>query len=516
MADPIRILLLLSAADAPAILAELAKGGDLFETRRVETHEDYVSSLDSFKPALILSDYALEAAEGRAALETLRTRGTDVPFIFVSDVIHEESLVDVMKMGAADYVFHHQLSRLPHSVTRALREASERAELKTAQARAVDEDRLKALGQMASGIAHDFNNALTPVLGFSEILLNHPEYLDNKTLVNEYLQIMNTASKDAMNIVARLREFYRKRQKAETFLPLDLKQICEQAVLLTRPKWKNQALANGAVIRFETELEGLPKIAGNDSALREVLTNMIFNAVDAMPQGGAITLKGWPEEGFVRLYLSDTGNGMSEEARKHCFEPFFTTKGTAGTGLGLSMVYGVMKRHEGTIEVQSELGKGTTFVMRLPVWKEIARPAGPIKAPAAGIGKALDILVVDDEPNVRRVVQEYFAGDGHRVTTADDAREGFLKFEAGRFDLVVTDWAMPGEYTAERMTAEIKRLSPATPIILLTGFGEIMKAKGQEPSAVDYVLAKPPTLLSVREAVRHVFSGASANGTDAH
>jgi len=506
--NSIRLLLLEDVdADVALIRTELAKSGTPFDFRQAATRDSFLRELDEFKPHLVLSDYAVEAWDGRAALEAVREKRPDVPFIFVSWDIHEDSLFEAMQKGATDYVFKNQLSRLTFSVFRALREARERVELIQTHQQVNDQERLRALGQMASGISHDFSNALTPVLGFTEILLNHPEFLDDKNLLNEYLQIMNTAARDAMNIVGRLRDFYRKRQKIETFLPLDLRQIVEQAVLLTRPKWKNQALANGAIIRVETDLQDLPKIAGDDTSLREVLTNLIFNAVDAMPRGGVLTFTGTAEGDTVKLEIADSGQGMPEEVRQRCFEPFFSTKGKAGTGLGLSMVYGVVKRHDGQIDVRSEPGKGTTFVITFPAYAP-APAARTAEAPReSGVlhARSLDVLIVDDEPMVREVMKQYFMGDGHRAETAVDAAEGLDRFKSGKFDLVVTDWAMPGA-PVEGMTAEIKRLSPRTPVIVLTGFGEMIRARGAGAHGVDCILSKPPTLLSVREAVASVLS----------
>jgi signal transduction histidine kinase len=501
----IRILMLEeSAADAELLETELRRAGLQFVSKRASGQDEFVGALDDFQPQIVLSNYQIEGFDGLTALELVRKKRRDVPFIFVSWTVHEDSVIDAMKRGATDYVFKDQLQRLPLSMIRALRETEERAELRRAQQKAIEQERLGALGQMASGIAHDFSNALTPVLGFSELLIDHPEYWNDKQLLSEYLHMINTSAKDAMHIVGRLREFYRKRQKVEVMLPIDLRQIVEQAVLFTRPKWKDQALAAGVIIRVETELMDLPRVAGNDSALREVLTNLIFNAVDAMPKGGTISFNAYSDQGQVVLEASDTGTGMSEEVRSHCFEPFYSTKGRRGTGLGLAMVYGVVRRHDGTITVESEAG--TKFILRLPVY----RPSNEKKSdgaadmlPMATAVRPFRVLVVDDEPLVRQVLRDYLCGDGHAVETACSAEEGLAKFSAGTYDVVLTDWAMPGK-RGDELTAEIKERSPKTPVIMLTGFGELMKAKGETVPGVDVLLSKPPTLAAVREAVLRV------------
>ena len=366
-----------------------------------------------------------------------------------------------------------------------------------------DQERFRALEKMARGIAHDFNNALMPVVGFTEILLGNPKYLEDKERLSEYLNLIHAAGQDAMKIVARLRDFYRKRQKNELLLPMDVRQIVEQAVFLTRPKWREEALSRGVAIKVETDVSNLPKILGNDSDLREALIDLIFNAVDAMPAGGSISISGREEEKYLILDIADTGIGMTEEVRKHCLDPFFTTKGLRGAGLGLAMVYGVVKRHEGTIQVRSEPQKGSVFTLRLPL-----SPRGDLLngflSPRTSLSgaaiKHLHFLAVDDEPMVLRVIKEYLAEDGHTVETAKDGQEGLVKFRGGNFDLVVTDWAMPG-LSGDKLAAQIKQDSPSTPVIMLTGFGELIRAKGEKIAGVDLLLNKPPTLSAMREAV---------------
>src|SRR5581483_3574139 len=176
-----------------------------------------------------------------------------------------------------------------------------------AQHRVVQQERLRALGEMASGVAHDFNNALGVVLGFSEILLDQPSDLDDKTLTTKYLQFINTAAKDGTRIVSRLKEFYRRREENEVFRPVQIGPVVEQAVALTKPRWKGQAEASGRSIRVETSLKKTATFLGNESDLRELLTNLIFNAVDAMPEGGTITIKTDQEKDSVVLTLADTG-----------------------------------------------------------------------------------------------------------------------------------------------------------------------------------------------------------------
>jgi signal transduction histidine kinase/CheY-like chemotaxis protein len=379
-------------------------------------------------------------------------------------------------------------------------------ELKTTQQQVIQQERLSAIGQMASGIAHDFNNALTPILGFTDLLIENPAVLQNKDETQRCLSMLRTAAQDATSVVHRLREFYRPLESNEEFPVIDLTKIVEQAVALTEPKWRHQAQASGVTIDVATRLENVPLVAGEESALREVLTNLIFNAVDAMPDGGLITLKTATENDEAILSVSDTGAGMTEAVRQRCLEPFFSTKGALGTGLGLSMVYGIIERHRGKLDIQSAPGQGTTFTIRMPL-AALMSAAQLGAAPDVKAGQALNVLVVDDEPRVREVLSMYLACDGHRVTTANSGREGLQRFKTQRFDLVVTDRAMP-EMSGDQMASFIKQANPNIPVVLLTGFGALIEVTGAQPRDVDVVLSKPISLNALRKTIENLLHAA--------
>ena len=366
--------------------------------------------------------------------------------------------------------------------------------LKAAQHHVVQQERLRALGQMASGVAHDFNNALVPILGFSDLLLMSPETLADAAKARVYLQNIQTAASDAASVVARLREFYRSSSADAEMVPVDLCKMVEQAVALTRPRWRDQAQAAGATIEIKTELEPVPAISGEESALREVLTNLIFNAVDAMPTGGTLTLRTRRVSDGSLVEVEDSGTGMTAEVRRHCLEPFFSTKGERGTGLGLSMVFGIVQRHGGVVDIRSTLGEGTTFCITLP--PDHAAPAAvPVAAP---VQRGLRVLLVDDEEPVRTTLAAALAHDAHRVTLAEHGVEGLRHFMAESFDLVITDRAMPG-MSGEQMAAAMKQVHPRTPVIMLTGFGHFLE-KEKFP-AVDVLASKPVSISTLREAI---------------
>ncbi|HTS19710.1 MAG TPA: PAS domain S-box protein [Verrucomicrobiae bacterium] len=374
-------------------------------------------------------------------------------------------------------------------------------ELKAAHNQVVQQERLRALGTMASGIAHDFNNALAAILGFTELLCHRPENLSDTKKTLRYLQMMNTAAQDAGIVVNRLREFYRQREEGDVFTPVDLNKLIEQSISLTQPKWKNQAEAKGVTIQIATKQGEVPRVIGSEPDLREALTNLIFNAVDAMPNGGSITVRTRAQASRVELEVTDTGTGMTEDVRQRCLEPFFTTKGDRGTGLGLSMVYGIVQRHQGTVEIDTTLGKGTTFRLSLPAAQQ-TKAANTDESTTAKV-RPLSILLVDDEEIVRQILREYLVGDGHTVDSASNGPEALDKVPKTPFDLVILDRAMPG-MSGDQVALGIKAVRPDLPVILLTGFGNMMQAAGETPPGIDLILSKPVTIAGLRSGLAQV------------
>jgi signal transduction histidine kinase len=407
--------------------------------------------------------------------------------------------VDEIVAGSMENVTRRQKAEEDlHATNRELAKAL--AELKATQKQVIQQERLSAIGQMASGIAHDFNNTLTPILGFSELLLNNEAVLQNPKQARRFIEMLRTSAQDAASVVSRLREFYRPAEANAEFPAVDLTRIVQQAVSLTEPKWKTQAQASGIHIEIKTIFRDAPLVAGEEPALREVLANLIFNAVDAMPQGGRINIEVALEDGKVVLRVGDTGTGMSEEVRQRCLEPFFSTKGERGTGLGLSMVYGIIERHRGQLEIESEPGKGTTFIIRLPCADATAQAARATDIhPVARVG-ALAVLVVDDDERVCEVVAEYLRTDGHRVVVVTSGGAAVAEVREKKFDVVFLDRAMP-EMSGDQAAELIKQLQPDLPVIMLTGFGALIEVTGSRPRAVDAVLGKPVTLAMLRQTL---------------
>jgi signal transduction histidine kinase/CheY-like chemotaxis protein len=394
-------------------------------------------------------------------------------------------------------------------------------ELRQTQQAVMQHERLRALGQMASGIAHDINNALSPVSGYTELLLSTEPNLTERG--KKYLQHIRTASDDIAQIVARLREFYRRRAEGQPTQAVQFNSLIREVVELTRPRWRDISQERGVAVEIKLDLElNLPEIAGASSELRDALTNLIFNAVDAMPTGGLITLrtrlnkptaigKAGPSAGHVVVEVTDTGLGMDDETRKRCLEPFFSTKGKRGTGLGLAMVYGAVQRHDGAIEIESQRGQGSTFRLIFPVRKtgDTDRKGRP---PVAGTAPPLNILFVDDEPLLRDLLREILEMDGHTVHAADGGQAGLDAFRnasrIGRpFDVVITDLGMP-HLDGRELTHLLKKESPATPVIMMTGWGSLMNGGKDLRAPVDGLLSKPPKLQELQQVLWRVTSRA--------
>lgn len=379
-------------------------------------------------------------------------------------------------------------------------------ELQQTQQQALQQERLRALGQVASGVAHDFNNALAKIIGFTDLLLSAPGRLTDPVKLTGYLDMINTAAHDAANVVTRLREFYRKRDDTEVFQPLDLNRVVQKAVSLTEPKWRQQAQASGVTVTVHTDLAAVSAVPGNEADLREALTNLIFNAVDAIvaaSRDGSVTLRTRAADGKVALEIADTGCGMTEEVRQRLFEPFFTTKGERGTGLGLAAVFGIVQRHGGEITVASDPGRGTTFRVMLPT---DARPVATVAPVGESVRpRPLRVLLAEDEPVLREIEVEYLTGDGHQVVTADNGRDALEKFAAAQFDLVVADQAMP-EMNGAQLAAAVKRIAPDLPVIMVTGFGDLLEATSGPPGGADLIVGKPLTQAALRRAIVQVIS----------
>jgi signal transduction histidine kinase/CheY-like chemotaxis protein len=377
-------------------------------------------------------------------------------------------------------------------------------DLKMAQDHLVQTEKLRALGEMASGVAHDFNNALAAILGRVQLVLRR---IEDPTL-RQWLEIVEQAALDASQTVRRIQEFTRIRRDQPTET-VDLHHVARDAVEMTRTRWRDRAQSEGLDVQVVLRLDPVPPVDGHPAELRQALTNLILNAVDALPRGGVITVSTRADDSWVEVSVADTGVGMSEEVRRRIFEPFFSTKGTRGTGLGLAMVYGIVSRHGGQVAVESREGDGSTVTLRLPAGR--GRPTHPVE-PRWFESAPARILVIDDESEVRDALADMLRTGGHQVAVASQGVEGLERFRAEPFDIVLTDLAMPG-MSGWQVAQAVKARRPGVPVVLVTGWGVELPAAELRAHGVDRVMTKPFRLGEVLEVVASC-GGLRGNGED--
>jgi len=359
-------------------------------------------------------------------------------------------------------------------------------------------EKLSALGELASGVAHDFNNTLAGILGRAQLILrtNDPEK------ISRGLNIIIKTAEDGAKTVKRIQDFARQRRDHD-FEPVSVDQILFDVSEVTRPRWKDRAEASNVQISLDLQIRSKAKVMGDESELREVLVNMVFNAVDAMPQGGQLTLATEDVGDSVAIFVGDSGSGMAPEVKSRIFDPFFTTKGKAGMGLGLAVSFGIIRRHEGSVEVDSEVGVGTRFKICLPkaTVAEDSIPAEPLleerlpEQQHLSAHRTFDhnqpkILVVDDEAAVRDLLRDLLETEGFRVYLAPGGREALSLFEANQFDGIFTDVGMPG-MSGWELAHAIRQRNETIPIAVITGWGEAVGSDEQKEARVDWVITKP-------------------------
>ena len=372
-----------------------------------------------------------------------------------------------------------------------LRRAME--DLRMTQTRVVEGETLRAVGQMASGMAHHVNNLLAVIAGRTQLLLariSQPE-------IRRPLEVIQRATFDAADVVRRVLGFTAV-QPVREHGAVDLNEVVREVTELTRPRWRDEAQMHSVAIDVVLELGDVPRVAGEAPALREVIMNLLFNAIDSMRQSGVIRIATWTADDWVYGAITDTGVGMPDEVRRRAFEPFFTTKGPQGTGLGLSVAHGIVQRHGGELSLRANEPAGTVVTIRLPQASSPA--AGPAAAPTPA-GPPLRMLVIDDEVSVREALADTLADEGHTVIQAASGKEGLARLtEGARIDVVITDLGMP-DMTGWDVARAVRTQFPGLPIGLVTGWAVALEMSEDERRAVDFVIAKPYTVEALRVAL---------------
>jgi CheY-like chemotaxis protein len=372
--------------------------------------------------------------------------------------------------------------------------------------RVVQQERLRAFREMAGEVAHDFNNTLSGILARAQLLLADVQDPD----VRRSLRMIEQVALEGAWVVRRFQDFSRTRP-ARPFQPLDLNQVVEEIAAAARSRWTQQLAARGITGEVRAELGPVPLVPGDMAELRQVLTAITLNALDAMPEGGNLTFRTGTEGTRVYCQIADTGVGMDEQVRLHIFDPFFTTKREKGKGFGLSGAYAIVDRHGGEMAVESAPGKGTLFTVWLPTGAEkpVAIPETPrpatvaatpeVPAPAKAAPGA-KILVVDDSEEVREVLRELLSRHGYTVVTAPDGESGLVELDTRTFDMAMVDLGLPGISGLE-VARRLKERWPTTPVALMTGYGDRLGADDAQTKGIDFVLAKPFSLDQLRSVV---------------
>lgn len=377
------------------------------------------------------------------------------------------------------------------------KDLSERKALEATVERA---ERLSALGTMASGVAHNFNNILAAILGRVQLMIRFPEKVD----MQAGLQTIQKAALDGAATVKRIQDFARTRVAGADFAPVAIAEVAADIAEYARATAQKRGEEQGVEFHLEARPDSARYVSGVASELREVLINLVNNALDAMPEGGALEFAVRDTDEGVELEVSDTGTGMPEHVRQKIFDPFFTTKGTQGMGLGLAESYGIVKRHKGRFEVTSQPGKGTTFLVVLP--RGLAKLSAE-EAQARALERKVEgrILVVDDEAEQAELLAEMLAGEGHRVDQANSGEEALERFEAAgdAYDLLVTDVSMPGIEGWE-LARRVREKHPDLGIVVVTGLAANFSDAELEASGVDRILSKPVRLDTFVDTVNEV------------
>jgi PAS domain S-box-containing protein len=352
----------------------------------------------------------------------------------------------------------------------------------------IQSEKLRAMGVMAAGIAHDFNNVLAIINGYTQLLEGSCE--GNEELLNGFRAI-NKAVEDGSETVRRLSEFTRMEKSTAKHVSVNMVEVVEQSINFSKPKWKDVAQASGATYEIDTEgLTSVRDVLGNPAELREIVINLINNAIDAMSGGGRITFRTWEKGHSIFMSMADNGCGMSKEVQSKIFDPFYTTKGVEGSGLGMSVSYGIVGKHGGSIDVISQVGKGTVFTIELPIATETIFPETPVE-PVIDIDAAkYHILVVDDVKEISDLLYVFLTRQGYNVDSVQSGDEAIKKLEKECYDLVICDLGMP-QVSGWDVIKVADSLENKPKIGLITGWADMLDSLNKEDMGVDFIVSKP-------------------------
>ena len=503
-----------SEEDSELIKHLLSKEGVKCDIKLVQTRAQVFDALQNESFDLILSDCKLPNFSGMHALEIAHALRPDTPFIFVSGTIGEETAIESLRSGAIDYILKDHLIRLVPAVHRALAEAEEHTLCRQLQHRLREAERLEAVSTLSNGIAHDFNNILTIILGHASLLTleyDHPERV---------LELTNTITHAALRASEVVQQLLAFSHKSDDHMVLtDINSHVRTTLDALRQK-----LPEKTDMVFEPA-DSLPMILTDNLQLERILINLVANAIDSMPDGGHIALStsllpakkipglspNLASENYVCLKVTDTGIGMAPATRERIFEPFYTTKQrNQGTGLGLPVVYGLMKAHHGLIHVDSAMGKGTAISLFFPVPGEGSQkglPDAPLSIPK-NLNESETIFIVEDEPDVGSFLETVLQSQDYSVLVAHNHEKALDLFKANmeKINLVLSDIGLP-KVDGIALCRELKRLKPSLKISLASGYSPQEFKVRMDDLGVEAFVSKPYNTLDILHSVRKALNG---------
>jgi len=390
----------------------------------------------------------------------------------------------------------HPIASKTNSIKGFVIQGKNASKLREIEQKNAQDKKLSALGRISSGVAHDFNNVLTGVLGRIQLLRNQTD----DAYVLEGLEKIEKAATDGAAKVKKIQDFSRA-NASDVAEIINVAETINDVVDMTRSKWKDGPILQGIIVDTKTDLDENLYIEGNISDIRNLITNLIFNAVDAMPDGGLITITAEEHNQQAFIRISDTGTGMTEETIEKIFDPFFTTKGLRGTGLGLSEVFGAIKRHKGNIKVESKVGRGSIFTITLPLSR--IQKAGE-ETKRSCVTECARIMIIDDENYILEILSEMLVSLGHKVTSYESGRLALSEFSKDKFDIIITDMGMP-DITGEEIVIRVREIDPTIQIVLMSGWNINLEEKNLH-KIVNFTFGKPFVMGEIKDVVQNALT----------
>ncbi len=485
---------------------------DITAEYQKEQHIRYLSKFPEFNPNINLS--LSESGEivyyNEACMKLLKSAGyteEDINKLVPVTLIFELQNGQFKVNQAHEYIHNFNerifqyIAYLPEEEENIFLSAIDITDRLELQNKLIQTERMRAMGEMAAGVAHDFNNLLTTIIGRTQLI----RLKSNDAQLESELAVVEKAAKDGAKIVKRMQELTREKRQQQ-FENVYFSEIIQDSLLYSAQKLKLETQVKGQKIQIHTEFEEDIVVFGNPIELKEVFTNLIFNAFDAMPEGGELFLQTRKQgEDTVVAIVRDTGTGIPPKIKQKIFDPFFTTKGERGTGLGLSLVYKIITTHNGTIKVNSETGQGTEFIITLPI--SATKPKTEIHEERTPYTRLNDIrlLVVDDEPELLETIAEVLKLKFKKVDMAQSGKEALEKIGGEEYDVVLTDLGMP-EMSGWEVAREVKKRAPHCHVILVTGWGMQAEEEWQNHHYVDSIISKPYDLHNLLTMIEQLAS----------